>query len=247
MNSDTETLETTLKAYCNSCGGERNCFVLKQHNVPWEHEDENFHLCGQDDYLTLKCCGCDEVFFRKQSWNSEDINIDGSPILYVEMYPPATARDTPEWLSIYDSPLDKYGPTGAYITSLLLEIYSALQSGSSRLVMMGIRALIEYIMLDKVGDHGTFSKNLSQFQNEGYIGNKQRDFLESTLDSGSATIHRGHKPSSADVKDCMDIVEGLIAITYLHPVAGERVSLNTPKRQVGENAGIDPSEINGDD
>ena len=52
---------------------------------------------------------------------------------------------------------------------LFLEIYQAVCGGQLRLAVMGVRALIEQVMIHKVGDNGSFVKNLDAFQKAGYI------------------------------------------------------------------------------
>jgi hypothetical protein len=47
---------------------------------------------------------------------------------------------------------------------LFLEIYQAVCGGQLRLAVIGVRALIEQVMIHKVGDNGSFVKNLDAFQ-----------------------------------------------------------------------------------
>jgi hypothetical protein len=50
----------------------------------------------------------------------------------------------------------------AALGSLLHEIYQAVHGGQYRLAAMGIRALLEQIMVSKVGDLGSFEKQLDR-------------------------------------------------------------------------------------
>ena len=58
---------------------------------------------------------------------------------------------------------------------------------------MGVRAVIETLMTNKIGDQGSFSKNLSEFSKRGFISEPQRLAMEQAIDVGSAAIHRGAK------------------------------------------------------
>jgi hypothetical protein len=51
---------------------------------------------------------------------------------------------------------------GSEIADLLTEIYAAVNGGQHRLAAMGIRALLERVMINKVGDQGTFRGNLDE-------------------------------------------------------------------------------------
>jgi hypothetical protein len=68
--------------------------------------------------------------------------------------------------------------------SLLHEIYQAVHGGQYRLAAMGIRALLEQIMMPKVGDLGSFEKQLDAFEKAGYISFIQRDTMKATLEVG---------------------------------------------------------------
>jgi len=45
-------------------------------------------------------------------------------------------------------------------------------------------------MVEKVGDHGSFMKNIDKLQEAGYVSLRGRDNLSSILEAGHASIHR---------------------------------------------------------
>jgi hypothetical protein len=53
------------------------------------------------------------------------------------------------------------------IGQLLREVYAAVRGGQYRLATMGIRTVLEQVIIAKVGDHNSFSKNLEQFYDAG--------------------------------------------------------------------------------
>jgi hypothetical protein len=95
---------------------------------------------------------------------------------------------------------------------------------------MGIRALIEQVMINKVGDKGSFVKNLDAFQQSGYISLVQRDALNDILDAGHATIHRAYEPKTKDIQIALDITEGILAAVFVHADAAKKVSARVPPR-----------------
>jgi len=57
---------------------------------------------------------------------------------------------------------------------------------------MGIRATLETVMIDKVGDHHRFSANVDEFQKAGYLSVRQAG------------------PTDSDIATLLDITESII-------------------------------------
>ena len=110
------------------------------------------------------------------------------------------------------------------------EIYIAVHNDAKSLALMGIRALLEAIMLNAVGNKGTFRKNLEAFREEGFVSKVQESLIEKTLEAGHATIHRKFEPRAQEVTACLDIAENLIELLIILPQAGEELSKRIPKR-----------------
>ena len=111
------------------------------------------------------------------------------------------------------------------------EIDTAIQAGLRSLSLMGIRALIEAMMISCIGDDKkTFKKNLDELCKQEYISKRNAEFLFIVIDAGSAVIHRGHIPSDEDVKTCIDMVKNLMEQVYvIHPKL-DAMNKRTPKR-----------------
>ena len=164
---------------------------------------------------------------RHKSWFSEDMDERGQPIEDITYYPPITFRREPIWISelVWGFPIDNN-----FILDLLKEIYVALRNDSIRLAVMGIRALLEQVMVDKVDDQGTFKKNLEKFENEGFISKSQRTVLEPVLEAGHATIHRAFKPSRDDLVSSMDVTENIIESIYINEKRVLEIKKRVPAR-----------------
>jgi len=194
------------KAHCNTCGGERNHQVLHYKRTRWENDEAS--ITGGTDYETLQCAGCEKVVLRESEWCSEDMN---GPV--VRFYPPATFRPAPKWLTDFYL---EFPPGQDLLHDLLKEIYVAIQNAQPYLAAMGIRALLEQIMINKVKDNGTFTENLRKFEEAGYVSPLQRQQLETILEAGHAAIHRGYKPLEDDLATLVDLTEVLVQSIYLH-------------------------------
>ena len=116
------------------------------------------------------------------------------------------------------------------IGELMHEVYRAVDGKQYRLAAMGIRALLEQVMIQMVGDHRAFETNLDEFQKQGYVSAIQRDAMKSTLEVGHAAMHRAHLPTERDLTVALDIVEGVLAPIYGYKSQAERLTDNVPPR-----------------
>jgi hypothetical protein len=95
---------------------------------------------------------------------------------------------------------------------------------------MGIRSLIEHMMIDKCGDHNSFKANVSAFCEAGYISAVQADYLTNTLEAGHAASHRAWRPTSSELSTLMDVTESLVESVYVLGKKVERVKSTVPPR-----------------
>jgi hypothetical protein len=80
---------------------------------------------------------------------------------------------------------------------------------------MGVRAVLESVMIDKLSDQGTFKENLKLFFENGYISKIQMEILEGALELGHASIHRGYIPDSDQIIFALDLMETIVHHLYL--------------------------------
>ena len=111
------------------------------------------------------------------------------------------------------------------------EIYTALHGDCLSLAAMGIRALLEGIMIDRVGDQGSFKNNLKELERQGYLASHQRDILEATLEIGHASIHRGYVPTRDDLTLALDITETMFEMIYIHKEQAAELRRRIPPRK----------------
>lgn len=95
---------------------------------------------------------------------------------------------------------------------------------------MGIRAALEAVMIERIGDQGNFAKNLVVFLNAGYLSVRQDGNLRSILEAGHATIHRGWNPTESDISTLLDIAESIVETVYLHDHRVRDLDKKVPKR-----------------
>ena len=213
------------KAHCSTCGGSRAHDVLKQEKTEWS--DDEHPIWGGDQYDMLKCCGCGSVKLRHTEWFSENTDEHGRLEPSVSYYPPAIFRPEPRWFNELwvALPVSEH-----YVRELLKEIYVALQNDQRALAAMGIRGLLENVMVAKISDQGTFGAHLAEFEKQGYVSGRQRERLETILDAGHAAIHRLYRPSKEDLITLVDIAESIVESVYVHEHKVRKLKENIPLR-----------------
>ncbi|MCE5180556.1 MAG: DUF4145 domain-containing protein [Betaproteobacteria bacterium] len=213
------------KAHCNTCGGERTHLLLNKIMKSGEElVGDQYPISWGDTYYVLECGGCESVRLLQESWFSEDTDFEGHINIHQTYYPSSIFRPLPRWFTSLD--------TEWHITKLVKETYQALQNDAPSLAAMGVRAIIEAIMIDKVGDSGTFKGNLKAFQAKGYISSFQLENLEAALELGHASIHRGFIPKNHQIEVALDILENLVQGLYLLENKAKATVEALPKREV---------------
>ena len=228
------TMSLIVKEHCNRCSGNRNHEMLHQSKIDYSEEiDKRFSVNGSDTYELLKCCGCENIQFRHTSWFSENCEPDGTPEVIVECYPPHTFRKEPVWLYTVKTSDDSFFVTelSEPITNLFKEVYIALQNSAPQLAVLGIRALLEAVMIDKVDDNGDFTKNLEAFEKGGFISAKQKEVIKPIIEVGHAAMHRGYKPQVDEVAQIMDVTENIIETIYINANRLSNIVKSIPHRK----------------
>jgi hypothetical protein len=205
-----------VSAPCSSCIRQTTHKVLHERAL---HDEDRITT-----YAMLECSGCHRVCLGVQ--------VRFIPYGEVEhsYYPSPVSRKEPDWLLLTIVGLTGNKSDDATLGSLLHEIYQPVHGGQHRLAAMGIRALLEQVMVSKVGDLGSFEKQLDAFEKAGYISFIQRDAMKATLEVGHAAMHRAYKPTEEDVKVALDIVEGVMAPLYHHKSKAEKMADRVPPR-----------------
>jgi hypothetical protein len=133
----------------------------------------------------------------------------------------------PDWMDIFES-IDMIPDE---IRELMKEIYVSTQNKSNRLTAMGIRSVIEQVITQKIGDdQRTFKAKIDAFQMAGYLSVRWANNLETILEAGHASVHRGWKPTDQHIKTLLDITESIIETVYLHEDQVRKLEKDVPAR-----------------
>src|SRR5271167_4532365 len=213
------------RGYCKRCGG-----GINQEVIAYEHRVEIDQVVDRPQHFIhemLRCRGCDNVIMRFTEYLEFE---DMTPSVYY--YTEGTLSDAyftaelnrrsrPAWIG-------KEIPST--IHSIMHEIYSAVEHRLLRLAAMGIRAALENVMKEKVGDR-PFNALIDEFQKAGYLSTRQALSLDSIIEAGHATIHRGWQPTREDIDTFLDITESLIEAVYSHEDRARELDQRVPRRK----------------
>lgn len=196
-----------------------HCHITTRHNVLYEVQRDPHEL---HHYFLLQCGGCGTI-------SLDQVSSYKSKHERHEYYPPPSARELPSWIGdFYFGPNSDERSTA--IADLFYEIHRAVAARLPRLAAMGIRALLEQVMIDRVGDHGRFDKHLEEFHKQGYVSLLQRDALAAVLDVGHAVTHRYFAPTEEELNTAQDIVEGVLVSIFEHGDAAAKLGNRVPPR-----------------
>jgi hypothetical protein len=217
-------------APCNRCLRQTNHNVLWKDVRPWEDvidEDMGHSISGSESYFVLECAGCNEVRLLHSYWFSEDTDFEGRPTSYSDYYPPTVSRQKPIWRK---SKLTNW-TVEEELNPLFDEVYTAHAAGAFTIAVMGIRALTEKIMVEQVGDQGTFAATVDKFFSAGFVAPVQQERFKNVLiEAGHAAMHRNFKPSMDDVETLLGLVENLVNIIYYEPSRTNKVKEKIPAK-----------------
>jgi hypothetical protein len=226
MRKKRDDIYSVIREHCNDCGQVTVHDVLEGTNSGlWKSvPDQSVPNCyeekrvGDDMYLIVLCQGCG----RKGFVHHQDHYQNGSK---TEIYPQKVIREFPAWRqsSSLSLPPDFLG--------MIDEIYAAIHNDAYRLASMGIRAALEHIFVEKVGDCGSFRANIDAFQQQGFISAIEKGSINAVLEVGHAAMHRSHGPTVEHVISMLDILEHLIQGLYVHSALAQSLTATVPVRR----------------
>jgi hypothetical protein len=245
-----EKIGTMLRAHCSNCGDTRNCEV-KGHHANGGGDDEG-HYSWHSDWYLLVCRGCDHVFAQSVSTNSDDYhqyydqNGEAQTEHYetVEMWPARSKRKAPEWFE--HAHVDTDIPNTNTLDASLKELYGALNSGLPVLASIGIRTSFDIAaeLLD-IDPAKSFAEKLTDLVDGGHILEAEKVNIETLIEAGSASAHRGWQPHSSEVDTLMNALEDFIYSSMVFPAQRrakeaklaalkKRVPIKPKRRKKGE-------------
>lgn len=164
-------------------------------------------------YETVKCCGCETVFFREISSNSEDVDHDydenGHTISWynetITLYPePKKERNT----------IRDFHLLPKNIQNIYKETVVSLEAGQLILTGIGIRAILETICKDK-GTKGKLVSQIGQLHTKGVLSKNGADLLHKLRILGNASAHDIKPHGTLQLSLALDVLDNLLLNVYV--------------------------------
>lgn len=205
----------TVKVHCPKCGGGfRNHQILASHDNRWT--DDESHVSGAEHYQICQCLGCDTIRFRETSWFSEDFDPEtGAAEQHVKVYPEIVTDGRRE--------VEDFGCFPETIRLIYSETVKALNCGANILAAGGLRAIVEAICKDQNVSGPTLEKKIDQLRDRSFLTRGQADLLHEERFIGNKALHEIESPKIADLKDGLDIIEGMLTTIYVLPEKAKRL------------------------
>ena len=171
-----------------------------------EDSDDGNAYYERTVYRVAECDGCASVSVHTSWVNS------GQPDPIDEQWPPKVSRRPPKWMFELFLSDSFHNP---FKHDFIREIYSSLKARNLRLTVLGVRALLEQVMLEHIEDKHSFAGNLEAFEAQGFISRVQREAILPVIEAGHASMHRGFKATEQQVEAILDIAENVIESIYI--------------------------------
>lgn len=166
-----------------------------------------FGISWENTYEILECQECQNVTFRKRHWNDEAQWSHDKKDYQDSYYPPIVSRPKPPWFKKLDERFQE----------ILEEVYIALDANTRFLAAFGARTALDMLIVDQIGDVGTFKDKLNKLEADGYIDSTERELLDAVTEAGNAAAHRGFAPDEKLLNSVIDILESLFDKFYIKP------------------------------
>ncbi len=197
-----------VRIFCNECLREMKHLVLSSVKRSGVHEvAPEFSFSWENIYQVLECQECSNVTLRVRHWNSEAQWSHDQKDYKDSYYPPIVSRPKPVWFEKLETKFQE----------VLQEVYIALDANSRFLAAFGARTALDMLIVDKIGDKGSFKNKLNKLESEGFIDSTEKELLDAVLEAGNAAAHRGYAPDENLLNSVIDILESLFDRLYFKP------------------------------
>lgn len=205
--------DTTQRLTCRICQRETGHESLAAGRVDGSEKHEktghnSFYVRSRQSFIVLQCRDCKSTIYCLETLNFRNpqlmqITCDRQ----TEYFPPLPKRTRPEWLSNIQ---DGY-------QAILGEVYQAIDNSLFFLASTGTRTAVDQLIVEKIGDVGTFKDKIRKLVEDTSIDATEGEFLVALIDAGSASAHRSYKPTPENMNHMMEILEAIFYKLLIEP------------------------------
>lgn len=202
-----------VKVLCSTCKHATNHEVLFSNDVHDSTPDGDIEFWSSEQ--VIKCCGCDEVSFRKTSQCTEDFDYATGEMTLTEYLYPNRAEGR--------LPMEGHDSFPIKTRRIYGETIKALNQNAFILSAIGLRALIESICVEQKTKSKTLAKGIDELAQSGLLSTKQAEFLHAHRFMGNAAAHEMVAPKATELIGALDIAETLLKTIYILPELADSI------------------------
>ncbi len=203
------------RIYCNTCKHETNHKLLSTHDRDY-HEEEyhqgQCHLVYYEKFIYgfWVCLGCDTCLLEEKYTCSGMSDYDGSDLYSYEDFPARSNRKTTR------AP-KKFVHINKKLNTAYKEIIKAYNQGLEIITAMGIRALLEAILVEEgIDDKVAYNltKKIKEIEKRGIIPSGIIEGLKSIKFFDNDAAHRLNSTNSQTILLSIELLEALLTQLY---------------------------------
>lgn len=217
-----------FRVLCPQCEIETRHIVIQSAEINGSVDlDDDFWIGWESKHQILECQGCQTISYREESSNSEDFDPrTGRTEILVRLYP----RRTNETLFIKE-----FINTPSNINRIYREVIDCFNNQIDTLCSAGLRAIIEGICAEvgiidgpvvtnakgggtKVVRKQNLEGKISGLNEKGILTESYSQILHEHRYMGNAAVHELARPSRAELKLAINIVEHVLESVFEIPL-----------------------------
>ncbi|MBC8054898.1 MAG: DUF4145 domain-containing protein [Sphingobacteriaceae bacterium] len=206
--------DAQLRNYCNECYKETNHKVVSIRTIEGDHEYR-----VESNYMILKCCGCDNLSYRTEVRDYEDMREDDNG----EWQPHSNIETYPQYIPRHREIQTFYLPRQLKI--IYKEAIDCYAAGCLILAGAAFRALIEAICKAHDIKGRDLQAQIINMVKAKLITQKEGARMHAIRFLGNDSIHELKKPSKESLKIVLNIIDHLLNNLYIidNEIAEEKI------------------------
>ncbi|QDU09659.1 DUF4145 domain-containing protein [Gimesia aquarii] len=214
--------EKVVKVRCSKCGrGYRNHLVLFE--TKKEYGDPDIGWTHDEFHQLIQCRGCDTFRYRRFNieleYNPPEHRSDPYDI---QIYPNDESESELRKPIQFKNNLEEEGSlVPENVWKMYRETIHCFNANARTMAGGGLRATVEAICLSQKINNGNLQKKIDELAKRNLLTTAQAELLHEERYIGNSALHEMTTPSSQDIEDGLEIVEGLINTIYILPSKAE--------------------------
>lgn len=203
------------KIYCSGCSRETyhaNIYskAIDDEEIPDEDFPIGYHYWGTMTHILYQCLGCDNITYCQSFHEPSMVNEINHKII-----PYSTNKYFPAFSRVEFASHILINKLPKKISNLYKEVRISIENKAYILASAGLRAIIEGTYIDKnLSSQGDLEKKIDNLSNEGLLTKKDAQRLHSIRFLGNNAIHVLERPTEAQIKIALDIVNHYLKSIY---------------------------------